>query len=218
MPSSSGLVGTLVGLEPLESAIHTEGLFAAFAAAPPSLWTYMTIGPFKNPDELASALDAMTGHPDRQSYAITVDGDAVGFASYLRIDQRSGVLEIGSIALSPSLRRTRAATEAFYLMIDHSFDLGYRRCEWKCDALNAASRSAVERLGFRYEGTFRQATHYKGRNRDTAWFAITDADWEPLRTAFRTWLSTDNFDDEGGQRTSLGELRARAAAARSTRS
>lgn len=203
MPSCTGLTGTLVQLEPLDSRLHTEGLFAAFALAPPSLWTYLAVGPFQDPDQLKSALDAMTGHPDRQPYAITVEGTPVGFASYLRVDRRSGVLEIGSIALSPSLQRTTAATEALFLMIDHSFDLGYRRCEWKCDDLNAPSRSAAERLGFRYEGTFRQATHYKGRNRDTAWFAITDADWEELRPDFRKWLSADNFEADGKQRKSL---------------
>lgn len=206
MPSPTGLVGNLVQLKPLDSRLHAEGLSTAFAEATPSLWTYMTVGPFQSLEELATAVDAMTGHSDRQPYAITVDGEPLGFASYLRIDQRSGVLEIGSIALSPSLQRTSSATEALYLMIDHSFDLGYRRCEWKCDDLNARSRSAAERLGFRYEGTFRKATHYKGRNRDTAWFSITDADWEELRPAFQKWLSADNFDAEGQQRTSLREL------------
>ncbi|HUF33941.1 MAG TPA: GNAT family protein [Acidimicrobiales bacterium] len=206
MPSPTGLTGDLVQLEPLDRRLHTDGLFAAFAEASPSLWTYMAIGPFQNPEELTSALDAMTGHSDRQPYAITLDSKPVGFASYLRVDQQSGVLEIGSIAFSPSLQRTTAATEALYLMIDHCFDLGYRRCEWKCDDLNAPSRSAAERLGFLYEGTFRQATHYKGRNRDTAWFAITDADWEKLRPAFKNWLSADNFVEGGGQRRSLREL------------
>lgn len=206
MPSSAGLTGRLVELQPLDSAVHAEGLFAAFAEAPPSLWTYMAVGPFRSSDELKSAIAAMTGHQDWQPYAITVQDKPLGFASYLRVDQRSGVLEVGSIALSPSLQRTTAATEALYLMIDHSFDLGYRRCEWKCDALNAPSRSAAERLGFRYEGTFRQATHYKGRNRDTAWFAITDAEWKELRPAFRKWLSADNFDGRGNQRKSLREM------------
>lgn len=206
MPSTTGLAGRLVDLEPLDSAIHADGLFAAFAQAPPSLWTYMAIGPFQNPAELASALDAMNGHPDRQPYAVAVDSKPLGFASYLRVDQRSGVLEIGSVALSPSLQRTTAATEALYLMIDHCFELGYRRCEWKCDDLNGSSRSAAERLGFRYEGTFRQATHYKGRNRDTAWLAITDGDWKELRPAFKKWLSADNFDEGGRQRKSFREL------------
>ena len=209
MPSSVGLTGRLVELLPLDSAVHAEGLFAAFAEAPQSLWTYMAAGPFRAPDELRSALEAMIGHPDRRPYAIAVHGEPLGFASYLRIDQPSGVFEVGSIALAPSLQRTTAATEALYLMIDHAFDLGYRRCEWKCDDLNAASQSAAERLGFRYEGTFRQATHYKGRNRDTAWFAITDAEWEELRPAFREWLSADNFDEEGVQWASLREMSRR---------
>lgn len=213
MPSAAGLAGRLVGLEPLDSAAHGVGLFDAFAQAPASLWTYMTIGPFVDLAELTSALEAMVGHPDRQPYAVTVDGSPLGFASYLRVDRRSGVLEIGSIALSPALQRTTAATEALFLMLDHCFDLGYRRCEWKCDALNAPSRSAAERLGFRYEGTFRQATHAKGRNRDTAWFAITDGDWEVLGPAHETWLSPGNFDASGRQQASLRALTARASLA-----
>ena len=195
-------------LEPLDSGTHARALFAAFADAPASLWTYMAIGPFERWDQLADTLDDMAGQPDRQPYAIAVDGTPLGMASYLRIDRSSGVLEVGTIALSPSLQRTTAATEALYLMIDHCFELGYRRCEWKCDDLNAPSRAAAERLGFRYEGTFRQATHYKGRNRDTAWFSLTDADWGELRPAFEAWLSPGNFDDEGRQRSALRQIAA----------
>lgn len=205
-PSSRRLTGRLVGLESLTSETHAERMFAAFAGASPSLWTYMNIGPFESPEALALALDDITGRPDSWPYAVLVNGKPLGFASYLRIDQPNGVLEVGSIAFASALQRTTSATEALYLMIDHAFDLGYRRCEWKCDDLNARSRSAAERLGFLYEGTFRQATHYKGRNRDTAWYAITDLDWNALRPAFRRWLLPDNFSSDGQQRKSLHDM------------
>lgn len=142
-------------------------------------------------------------------YAIVTPGDGpCGIACHLRVQPSIGVIEIGSIVLSPRLQRTTAATEALYLLMRHAFDLGYRRCEWKCDALNAPSRRAAERLGFVYEGTFRQATHYKGRNRDTAWYAIIDADWPALDAAFTAWLAADNFDAEGRQRRGLGSFRS----------
>ena len=145
--------------------------------------------------------------PDWIPYAIEVEGAVRGFASYLRLDPPNGAVEIGSILYSPTLQRTTAATEAIYLMIRHAFANGYRRVEWKCDALNAPSVAAGERLGFRYEGTFRNATHYKGRNRDTAWFAITLEDWPETRAALESWLDPSNFDAEGRQTDSLASLR-----------
>ncbi len=133
-----------------------------------------------------------------------VAGVPVGVASYLRPNPSAGSIEVGHIHLSPLLQRKRAATERQFLMMTHAFDdLGYRRYEWKCDDINASSRSAALRLGFRYEGTFRQDAVVKGRNRDTAWFSITDAEWPRVRGAFLDWLSPDNFDDEGRQRASL---------------
>jgi RimJ/RimL family protein N-acetyltransferase len=140
-------------------------------------------------------------------YAILVDGKPVGFLSYLRIDPRGGVIEIGSIVFAPEMQRTAAATETIFLLIKNAFDLGYRRCEWKCDDLNAPSRRAAERFGFIYEGTFRKATHYKGRNRDTAWYAITDDEWPQVERAFARWLAPDNFDTGGRQLRSLSDLR-----------
>ena len=132
-------------------------------------------------------------------------------ASYLRIDPPVGVIEVGHIALAPALQKTAAATEAMYLMMARVFDeLGYRRYEWKCDALNAPSRRAAERLGFTYEGIFRQATLYKGRNRDTAWYAIIDKDWPAVKRAYERWLDPANFDGQGRQRVSLGSLTAAA--------
>ena len=133
---------------------------------------------------------------------------AVGVASYLRVTPASGSIEVGHIHYSPLLQRTPAATEAMYLMMSRVFDLGYRRYEWKCDALNGPSRGAAKRLGFAYEGVFRQAAVYKGRNRDTAWYSIIDRDWIALKKAFESWLESGNFDDDGKQRVGLRSLTA----------
>jgi RimJ/RimL family protein N-acetyltransferase len=131
----------------------------------------------------------------------------VGVASYLRIDAPVGVIEVGHINYAPALQRTAAATEAMYLLMKRVFDeLGYRRYEWKCDALNAPSRAAAERLGFTYEGIFRQATIYKGRNRDTAWYAIIDKDWPKIRAVYEAWLAPGNFDQGGKPRQRLSEM------------
>src|SRR4029077_13750033 len=134
------------------------------------------------------------------------DEQPAGVASYLRIAPDSGSIEVGHIHYSPRLQRIPAATEAMYLLMKRAFALGYRRYEWKCDELNAPSRAAAQRLGLSYEGTFRQAVVYKGRNRDNAWFAAVDAEWPALRAAFRAWLDPANFDDRGRQRTRLAEL------------
>lgn len=205
-PPATELSGRTVRLEPLAWQRHGQELFDVFSEATDSLWTYLPFGPFHRIDELEATIESMLGYPDWVPYAVVVDGEALGFASYLRVQQRDGVIEIGAIAFSPPLQNTTAATESLYMLIRNAFDLGYRRCEWKCDDLNAQSLSAGRRLGFRYEGTFRQATHYKGRNRDTAWLAITDTDWPRLDAALRAWLSPDNFDDSGHQIRSLGEL------------
>jgi len=133
-------------------------------------------------------------------------GSAVGVASYLRIAPRNGSIEVGHLNFSPALQRTPAATEAMFLMMERAFGLGYRRYEWKCDALNAASRAAAQRLGLSFEGVFRQATVYKGRNRDTAWYAAIDTEWPALRSAFQRWLAPSNFDETGRQRTRLADL------------
>jgi RimJ/RimL family protein N-acetyltransferase len=148
---------------------------------------------------------SMSGKADPLFYAIVdlEQGRAVGVAAYLRIEPSAGSIEVGHINYSPLLQRTPAATEAMFLMMERVFDLGYRRYEWKCDALNEPSRTAAERLGFSYEGTFRHATVYKGRNRDTAWFSITDTEWPMLRRAFQSWLQPDNFDEQMRQRRSL---------------
>jgi RimJ/RimL family protein N-acetyltransferase len=196
-----------VSLHPLDPEMHAAPLHDALADAPDSLWTYMTFGPFADRGDLEAALIEMKNLADWLPYVILVEGEALGFACYLRIDPPHGVIEIGSITFSPRLQRTTAATEAIYLMIANVFELGYRRCEWKCDDLNEPSRAAATRLGFTYEGTFRNATHYKGRSRDTAWYSIVDREWPRLDEAFQRWLAPANFDDRGQQRQSLGDMR-----------
>jgi RimJ/RimL family protein N-acetyltransferase len=172
------------------------------------MWTYLPYGPF---DQLATYdrwVRELAAVNDPSFHAIIelATGRAVGVASYLRIDPASGSIEVGHIAYSPLLQKTPAATEAMYLMMRRAFELGYRRYEWKCDALNARSRAAAQRLGFSYEGVFRQARVNKGRNRDTAWFAAIDSEWPALDRAFRQWLDPANFDEAGRQRARLTSL------------
>lgn len=206
-PVRVAVQGARVELVPLSWAEHGTALFEELEVAPDSIWTYMTFGPFRDLGEFEAALRQLDDYPQVIPYALVVDGRPLGFACYLRIKPEQGVIEVGSIVLSPRLQRTTEATEALYLMIRHAFDIGYRRVEWKCDDLNTPSRTAAERLGFAYEGTFRQATHYKGRNRDTAWYAMIDRDWPRLDQAFRQWLEPDNFDAAGAQKRALSEIR-----------
>ncbi len=208
-PPARPLLGRTVSLKPMDPAGHGPGLWRALGGLPESVWTYMSFGPFEDAAGLRGALESMCARPDRLPYTIFVDDQAEGFASYLRITPAHGVIEVGSIVFSDRLKRTTAATEALYLMIRNVFELGYRRCEWKCDDLNAASRRAAERLGFTYEGTFRKAIHYKGRSRNTAWYAITDDEWPQLDSAFVHWLDPDNFTDTGAQKSTLEEMRGR---------
>jgi RimJ/RimL family protein N-acetyltransferase len=202
------LTGRTCRLEPLGEE-HLQGLYAALCAgSPPSIWTYMPTGPFADLDAFAEHVARLRTTPAMVPLAILLaDGTPVGIATFLRIDHANGTAEVGYISYSSALQRTTAATEAMYLMAAHAFDVvGVRRYEWKCDALNAASRDAAARLGFTYEGTFRQAVVTKGRNRDTAWFAITDGEWPRLRTAFETWLDPANFDGTGQQLRRLQDL------------
>ncbi len=207
-PPVRPLEGRTVRLDPLNASGHAERLFESFQEAPASLWTYLPFGPFGAVDQLEATIDTIVALADWQPYAIVVDRAILGFLSYLRINPPDGVIEIGSIAFSTTLQRTTPATEAVYLLLANAFELGYRRCEWKCDDLNAPSRVAANRLGFRYEGTFLNATHYKGRNRDTAWYAINDAEWPAVDAGFRAWLAAENFDPGGRQQQSLSDLRA----------
>ncbi len=183
------------------------------ASHPPNgdlgIWTYMNDGPYASVESLAAALAEQAAARDPQFRTIVRLGDQlpVGLCSYLAIVPEHGTIEIGNIWFSTSLQRTTEATETIQLLLSHAFDeLGYRRVEWKCNALNARSRAAAERFGFRFEGIFAQHRVVKGRNRDTAWYAITDKRWPELRDAFRQWLSPANFDEAGNQRRSLRAL------------
>ncbi|MBP7692563.1 MAG: GNAT family N-acetyltransferase [Anaerolineales bacterium] len=208
-PARAPLSGRYSRLEPLDVERHAAGLHAANATdADRRMWTYLPYGPFETLAAYRGWVEAMSAKTDPLFFAIVAadTGRPVGVASYLRIEPAAGCIEVGHIALSPLAQRTPAATEAMYLLMRHAFELGYRRYEWKCDALNAPSRAAARRLGLSFEGVFRQATLYKGRNRDTAWYAALDGDWPALRAAFETWLAPANFDTAGRQRQRLSAL------------
>ncbi len=198
-------------LVPLDAVRDAEPLYAEShpPAADPGMWTYLPYGPYRDPAELLAALEALQASADPLFFTLRrlPEDQPAGVASYLRITPDHGVIEIGHIWFGASLRRTTAATEAIYLLAAHAFDdLGYRRLEWKCDSLNEASRRAAERFGFRFEGVFRQHMVVKGRNRDTAWFAITDDEWPAVRTGFQAWLDPGNLAETGRQRRTLGDL------------
>jgi len=208
IPEVTHLDGRYTRVSAMSVTDHASDLWRSFRSAPNSLWTYMSIGPFLDEAVFVKAMERLVEHPDRFPYVVEIDGVSCGLACYMRVEPALGVLEIGSIVFSPSLQRSTAATETLYLMINHAMQLGYRRCEWKCDDLNMPSRSAAERIGFRYEGTFRKATHYKGRSRDTAWYALTDDDWALLTDSYEAWLAPDNFGGSGRQILSLAQLRS----------
>ena len=208
-PPREPMEGRFCRLEPLDPDRQAADLFAADAAdADGRSWTYLAYGPFRTLSDYRTWMCATCLGADPLFFAIidTPEGKAVGVASYLRITPASGSIEVGHLHYSPRLQRSPAATEAMYLLMERAFELGYRRYEWKCDALNAASRAAAQRLGLSFEGIFRQATVYKGRNRDTAWYAAVDAEWPALREAFLAWLAPGNFDGAGRQRTRLTDL------------
>lgn len=210
LPKIARMEGRTCDVELADSGKHAANLFAAFREdTEDRMWTYMSHGPFETLEAMTEFLDAVAGK-DEQIYYVIVDketGKAVGIATYLRIKPKDGVVEVGSISYAPRLQRTVMATEAMYLMMAHVFDVfGYRRYEWKCDALNAASCRAAERLGFTYDGLFRKAVVYRGRNRDTAWYSILDDDWPALKGAFQDWLAPENFDAQGQQKQRLSDL------------
>lgn len=213
-PPREPMAGRYCRLEPLDADRHGEALYAAFSqAADDSDWTYMATGPFADQASyLAYVRHVQTGD-DPQHFAVVdmSSGRAIGTIAAMRIDPANGVIEVGSVTYSDLLKRTPAATEAQYLLMRRAFDqLGYRRYEWKCDSLNAPSRAAAERLGFQFEGVFRQAIVYKGRNRDTAWFSIIDSEWPGIRRGFEQWLAPENFDEQGRQRRRLPDMIAAA--------
>jgi RimJ/RimL family protein N-acetyltransferase len=214
-PAPEPLQGAYVRLEPIDAARHAASLYALSHARPadPVLWTYLAYGPFADQGAFERWLAERARSDDPLFFAIVEQaiGQASGMTSYLNIVPANGCIEIGHIWFAPPVQKTRGATEAIFLMCRHVFDdLGYRRLEWKCDALNAGSRRAAERFGFTYEGTFRQHMVVKGRNRDTAWFAMLDREWPATRGAFERWLAPDNFDASGRQRNSLATLIGRS--------
>jgi RimJ/RimL family protein N-acetyltransferase len=207
-PGPMRLEGAWARLEPLAPG-HAPALFAANRESD-AIWDYLPYGPFADEASYAAWVSSMAAKPDPLFFALVdrASGLPGGVMSLLRITPAAGSIEVGHICLAPRIQRTRAASEAVFLLADWSFREGYRRFEWKCDALNRPSRRAAERFGFSYEGVFRQATVVKGRNRDTAWFAMTDGDWRCLRPAWQSWLEPANFDEEGCQKRTLGSLTA----------
>jgi RimJ/RimL family protein N-acetyltransferase len=205
-PSSEPMEGRFCRLEALQANLHATALHAANALDTEGrLWTYLPYGPFENLEAYQQWVEEVSPGDDPLFYAIVekARGATTGVASYLRITPESGSIEVGHLCFSPLLQRTPAATEAMYLMMANAFTLGYRRYEWKCDALNGPSRAAALRLGFTFEGIFRQATVVKGRNRDTAWYSIIDSEWPALQKAYLGWLDPMNFDENGKQQARL---------------
>jgi RimJ/RimL family protein N-acetyltransferase len=210
-PARRVIEGKHCRLEPVDVERHLDDLFEAYGAAGDGRdWTYLFSEPFTDIEAFRRYLTQAAGSPDPLHYTVidTARNKAVGTLALMRIEPVHGVIEVGSVTFSPLLKQTRISTEAQYLLMRYAFDdLKYRRYEWKCDSLNAPSRKTAQRLGFEFEGIFRQAIVYKGRNRDTAWYAIIDRDWPRIKQAFERWLSDDNFDADGKQRASLATLR-----------
>jgi RimJ/RimL family protein N-acetyltransferase len=211
VPPRTAIDGNLVRLEVLDPERHATSLFtSSHVPGAEDLWQHLAYGPFAGQEEFTAWLEQRAASTDPLFYAV-VDWKsmrALGMATFMRIKPDNGVIEIGHIWFSPELQRTRQATEAIYLLAKTAFDdLGYRRLEWKCDSLNLPSRRAADRFGFAYEGTFRQHMIVKGRNRDTAWFSMTDGEWPSRKAAFEAWLAPENFDAQGQQRRGLAEIR-----------
>ena len=210
-PAPISLEGRYTRLLPLDPAAHADALFEVTRGREnDDLWLYLADGPFESAGAFRDEIGRKAVATDAVFFAILDPGKtrAIGYASYMRIEPAHGVIEVGNVLFSRGLQGTTAATEAMYLMARHAFeDLGYRRYEWKCNALNAPSRAAALRLGFTFEGIFRQHMVIKGRNRDTAWFSMIDTDWPRLRAAFDGWLDPSNFDAQGRQRATLRSFR-----------
>lgn len=215
-PPRKPMEGRLCRVEPLDSKAHLDDLYDAYSDDREGiLWTYMAVGPFDAKDDFRAWLESACATDDPQFHAIIElsTNKARGVAAYMRIKPGVGVIEVGSITYSPRLQRTPLGTEAMFLLMKRVFDeLGYRRYEWKCDSLNAASCNAAERLGFSFDGIFEQAVVYKGRNRDTAWYSILDRDWPVLKNAYLGWLDPRNFDAKGVQQQKLQDFISRERA------
>jgi RimJ/RimL family protein N-acetyltransferase len=214
-PARTSLRGSHVLIRPVDAATDAAPLYAVShpPAGDPAIWTYLPDGPYESPRQMQDMLRWAEGSDDPLFFTLLKlpEERPVGMASYMRMTPEFGVMELGHIWFGVPLQRTTAATEAIYLLAARVFDdLGYRRLEWKCNALNAASRRAAERFGFRFEGIFRNHQVVKGRNRDTAWYSIIDDEWPAIRSAFQAWLAPDNFDGDGFQRRSLRSLTQRA--------
>src|SRR5579871_124777 len=208
-PDAKSLVGAFCRVEPIDMAKHARGLFESLTQNNLGEgWTYLPYGPFEHFTDFSDWLLRTMAEPDIRVYAIlSPEAKVLGIAPYLRINPMHGAIEVGHIHYSKPLQKTPAATEAMYLMMKHVFDdQGYRRYEWKCHSLNEASKNAALRLGFKFEGIFRQCNVFKGRNRDTAWFSIIDGEWPDLKQKFLRWLDPSNFDATGNQIRRLSEL------------
>ncbi len=219
-PERVVLEGRFCRLEPLDAERHTADLYEANQADDGRGWTYLGYGPFASQADYREWVVKAAASEDPLFYAIIEarSGRAVGVATLMRIDPANGVIEVGNIKYAPALQRTPAATEAMFLLMRYVFDeLGYRRYEWKCDSLNGPSRAAALRLGFTFEGIFRQAVVYKGRNRDTAWFSIIDGEWPALKRAYEDWLAPANLEADGRQRRRLADFIAEARSGASGR-
>lgn len=206
-PARAALSGRSCRVEPLETGRHGVDLFAAYGEDTEGrLWTYLPYGPFDTLKDFSRWMDAAASVPDPLYFAICerATGNATGIAAFLRIDPKSGSIEVGGLCFSPRLQRSVCATEAVFLMMESAFSLGFRRLEWKCNALNEPSRASAERFGFTFEGIFRQATVVKDRNRDTAWYSVLDHEWPDVRERFLAWLDPANFDLSGRQKSRLG--------------
>jgi RimJ/RimL family protein N-acetyltransferase len=218
LPLRAPMEGRYCRLEPLDPARHAAALYTASALDQKGRdYTYLPYGPFNSLDEYLGWMKTASEASDPIFFGSAyiffaildrASRNPLGIAAYCRIAPPAGSIEVGSIHYSNQLKRSPAATEAMFLMMKNAFELGYRRYEWKCDSLNDASRAAAQRYGFSYEGIFRQAIVYKGRNRDTAWYSVIDSEWPALRTAFETWLDPANFDAHGKQVRRLSDLTA----------
>jgi RimJ/RimL family protein N-acetyltransferase len=211
-PSHCRLDGNFVSLVGLDAGEHAASLFDAVQGPEgDALWRYLFDGPYPDRASFDAALRSKAASTDPLFLSILdrPSGEAIGYAAYMRIEPSHRVVEVGSVLFTPRLQRTPGATEAMYLMARHAFEtLGYRRYEWKCDALNEPSRRAALRFGFAFEGVFRRHMIVKGRSRDTAWYSMIDSEWPRCRAAFDAWLSPDNFDASGCQRRRLADIRA----------
>ena len=213
--SDQVITGNHCSLERLDPSNHLDDLWDAYSVSPVESWTYLFVEKPQTKSELETWLIASAATSDPQTFAIKDHiGRAVGVASFMRVDNKMGTIEVGGITMSSALQNTIASTEAMFLMMKTAFDHGYRRYEWKCDVLNAPSIAAAHRLGFSFEGVWRQAVTVKGRNRDTAWFSVIDTEWDKLQSKYALWLDPANFDERGQQKSRLSDLTSESVVAR----